>query len=96
VISADNGNTVSIALAPTGGQDDPALRAAESACDAGTVTEHDVVDGGYVCEVNGIPSAGALFKGDSELVAISAVTFNGASTDQVQQALLEVLESFVA
>jgi hypothetical protein len=95
-ITANNGNAVAISLVPTQGQNDQVLPGAKSACDANTFQDQQVIDGGYVCTVSGVASAGALFKADNVFVAISAKTFNGASTADVQAALLDVLRSFVA
>ncbi len=93
-ISAENGNTVSIALVQTDGQNAQALQGAESQCDTGSLTQQNILDGGYTCEISGVASAGALFKGDNVLVVASAVTFNNASNTQVEAALVQVLQSF--
>jgi hypothetical protein len=95
-VTADNGDIVAVQLVDTTGRDDDALSGAKSTCDSGTEQDVDVVDGGYVCEIHGTVSAGALFTGDHVLAAISAVSFDGASTDDVQTALVALLRSFVA
>ena len=96
VVQADNGNTVSMVVTPTAGQTSAVLDAGKSACDSGTSTDTSVGDGGFVCKVSGINTTGALFGGSQKFVVISAVTFNGASDDDVQQAIVALLKSFQA
>lgn len=95
-ITSDDGSAISLGLSPTSGQNDAALSGGKDACDTGTTTNVDAVDGGYVCEINGVASAAALFKGDNVLVVASSVSTNGASATQVENGLVAILKSFVA
>ena len=96
VVQADNGNTVSMTVTSTGGQNEPALAAGKSACDSGTDQDVSVADGGFVCKVSGINTAVAVYGASQKLVAVSAITFNGASDSDVQGAIVALLKSFVA
>ena len=96
VVQADNGNTVSMNLATTGGRGDEAIQGGKSACDAGTVKDVDIADGGFVCKSSGVNTAVAAFNGSQKLVAVAAVTFNNATDDDIQQALVALLKSFQA
>jgi len=95
-VTASNGNVIAVNLVPTAGSTDGALTGAKSACDTGSYVPRDVADGGYSCTIHGISSSGAVFAADNTLVAASAVTSNGATPDQVQTSLLELLKSFTA
>lgn len=95
VISSDDGSAISVALSATKGQNDAALSGAKGVCDTGTLTVVDVVDGGYVCEISGTPSAGTLFKGDNVMVAASGITTNGSTNQIVERGLVDLLRSFV-
>ena len=96
VVQADNGNTVSMTVTSTGGQSSQALSAGKSACDSGTDQDVSVADGAFVCKVSGINTAVAVYGGSQKLVAVSAITFNGASDSDVQQAIVALLKSFQA
>jgi hypothetical protein len=95
-ISAENGNVISMSLAPTAGQNEATVAGVKSVCDPGTLVAQDIADGGYTCDVSGISSGGAIFEKDNLLVAVSAVTFNGASPEVVKAGLVDLLKSFVA
>jgi len=96
VVQADNGNTVSMNLATTGGQGDQALAGGKSACDAGTVQEVSIADGGFVCKSSGVNTAVAAFNGSQKLVAVAAVTYNQATDSDIQAALVALLKTFQA
>ena len=96
VVQADNGNTVSMNLATTGGQGDQALQGGKSACDPGTVQDVSIADGGFVCKSSGVNTAVAAFNGSQKLVAIAAITYNNATDSDIQQALVALLKSFQA
>ena len=96
VVQADNGNTVSMNLATTGGRGDEAIQGGKSACDPGTVQDVQIADGGFVCKSSGVNTAVAAFNGSQKLVAVAAVTFNNATDDDIQQALVALLKSFQA
>ena len=96
VVQADNGNTVSMNLATTGGHGDEAIQGGKSACDPGTVQDVQIADGGFVCKSSGVNTAVAAFNGSQKLVAIAAVTFNDATDNDIQQALVALLKTFQA
>jgi hypothetical protein len=96
VLTSNDGSSISLGFSPTGGQNDAALSGGKSACDAGTLTSVNVVNGGYVCEISGTASAGALFSGDNVMVVASSVSTNGASTQVVEGGLIAILKSFTA
>jgi hypothetical protein len=73
-----------------------ALSGAKGSCDRGTLVSESVVDGGYVCQINKVASAGALFGRDNVLVSISAVTSQGQTPAQIQAGFVDLLKSFVA
>lgn len=95
-VTASNGNLITVGLVPTGGSTNGALSGIQSACDAGTFVPQNVADGGYTCLIGGISSGGAVFAANNTLVAASAVTFNGATPQQIQSALVNLLRSFTA
>jgi hypothetical protein len=95
-IQAENGNTVSISVAPTGGQTAAAIAGGKSRCDSGTEQDVSVADGGFVCQVSGVNTGMAVYAGSQKLVAAAAVTFNDASDSDVQQAIVALLKSFQA
>jgi len=96
VVQADNGNTVSMNLATTGGQGDQALEGGKTACDAGTVQDVSIADGGFVCKSSGVNTAVAAFNGSQKLVAVAAITFNQATDSDIQGALVALLKTFQA
>jgi len=96
VVQADNGNTVSMNLATTGGRGDEALAGGKSACDPGTTQDVSVADGGFVCKSSGVNTAVAAFNGSQKLVAVAAITYNNASDSDIQQALVALLKTFQA
>lgn len=96
VVQADNGNTVSMNLATTGGHGDEALAGGKSACDPGTAQDVSVADGGFVCKSSGVNTAVAAFNGSQKLVAVAAITYNNASDSDIQQALVALLKTFQA
>jgi len=96
VVQADNGNTVSMNLATTGGQGDQALEGGKTACDPGTAQDVAIADGGFVCKSSGVNTAVAAFKGSQKLVAVAAVTFNQATDSDIQAALVALLKTFQA
>lgn len=96
VVQADNGNTVSMTVTPTSGHGTEALNAGKSACDDGTAQDASVADGAFSCKVSGISTAVAVYNGSDKLVAVSAITFNGASDSDVANALVALLKSFQA
>jgi hypothetical protein len=96
VIQAENNNTISMVLAPTGGQTDAILTGGKSACDAGTAQDQSIADGGFVCQVSGINTGGAVYAKDATFVSVSAITFNGATDADIQKAIVALLKSFTA
>jgi hypothetical protein len=96
VIQAENGNTISMVLAPTGGQTDAILTGGKSACDSGTVQDQSIADGGFVCQVSGINTGGAVYANDATFISVSAITFNGATDADIQKAIVALLKSFIA
>jgi hypothetical protein len=95
-VQADNGNTVSMNLATTGGQGDQALEGGKTACDPGTAQDVAIADGGFVCKSSGVNTAVAAFNGSQKLVAVAAVTFNQATDSDIQAALVALLKTFQA
>jgi len=95
-ITSSDASRIALGLSPTSGQNDAALSGGEGACDDGTLTVVNVVDGGYVCEISGTASAAALFKGDNVLVVASSVSTNGATNEQIEGGLIAILKSLVA
>jgi hypothetical protein len=83
-------------LAPTGGQTDAILTGGKSACDAGTAQDESIADGGFVCQVSGINTGGAVYAKDATFVSVSAITFNGATDADIQKAIVALLKSFQA
>jgi hypothetical protein len=96
VVQADNGNTVSMNLATTGGQGAQALEGGKTACDSGTVQDVAIADGGFVCKSSGVNTAVAAFNGSQKLVAVAAITFNQATDSDIQAALVALLKTFQA
>ena len=96
VVQAGNGNTVSMNVTDTQGHGTEALTAGKSACDSGTAEDASIADGGFTCKVAGINTAVAVYNGSGKLVAVSAITFNGASDSDVANALIALLKSFQA
>jgi len=96
VVQADNGNTVSMNLATTGGQGDQALEGGKTACDPGTVQDVSIADGGFICKSSGVNTAVAAFNGSQKLVAVAAITFNEATDSDIQGALVALLKTFQA
>ena len=94
VVTDEQGSTISVGVFATQGQNQQALQETETACDSGTLTQQNIATGGYACEINGVPSAGALFAGSNVLIAASAVNAAGASSADVQTALVGLLQSF--
>jgi len=96
VVQADNGNTVSMNLATTGGQGDQALAGGKTACDPGTAQDVAIAEGGFVCKSSGVNTAVAAFNGSQKLVAVAAITFNQATDSDIQAALVALLKTFQA
>ncbi|MDQ1495825.1 MAG: hypothetical protein QOG69_2308 [Actinomycetota bacterium] len=96
VVQADNGNTISMVLAPTAGQTQAILTGGKSACDSGTAQEESIADGGFICQVSGINTGGAVYAADNTFVSVSAITFNGAADADIQKAIVALLKSFQA
>lgn len=95
-ITSPAGAAFSLVLTPTTAGSAASLTGAESACDAGTLQQLQVADGGYACLVNGVASGGAVYAASNTLVAISGVGVDGVGPDQIQQSLVVLMKAFIA